>query len=90
MGAAIGTTAGNAAITPQAVAAVDPAYAASVELSTSMIVSAGMVTFLCCPIITAICDRYMRRHKKGIYSPEGRVGKEENSSCHITGNSLFS
>ncbi len=78
MGAAIGTTAGNAAITPQAVAAVDPAYATSVELSTSMIVSAGMVTFLCCPIVTAICDRYMRKYKKGIYSPEGRVGKEEN------------
>ena len=77
MGAAIGTTAGNAAITPQAVAAVDPAYAAGVELSTSMIISAGMVTFLCCPIVTAICDRYMRKHKKGIYSPEGRVGKEE-------------
>ncbi|MCI7094353.1 MAG: 2-keto-3-deoxygluconate permease [Lachnospiraceae bacterium] len=78
MGAAIGTTAGNAAITPQAVAAVDPAYATSVELSTSMIVSDGMVTFLCCPIVTAICDRYMRKYKKGIYSPEGRVGKEEN------------
>ena len=77
MGAAIGTTAGNAAITPQAVAAVDPSYAASADLSTSMIVSAGMVTFLCCPIVTAICDRYMRKHKKGIYSPEGRIGKED-------------
>ena len=77
MGAAIGTTAGNAAITPQAVAAVDATYAPSVEMATSMIVSAGMITFLCCPLVTAVCDRYMRKHKKGIYSPEGRVGKEE-------------
>ena len=74
MGAAIGTTAGNAAMTPQAVAAVDPTFAPSVEMATSMIVSAGMITFICCPIVTAICDRYMRKHKKGIYSPEGRLG----------------
>ena len=84
MGAAIGTTAGNAALTPQAVAAVDPSYAAGVELSTSIIVSAGMVTFLCCPIVTALCDHYMRRHKKGIYSPEGRVGKEAAASSDRT------
>lgn len=47
MGAAIGTTAGNSAMTPAAVAAADPSFASSVEMATSMMVSAAMVTFIC-------------------------------------------
>lgn len=72
MGAAIGTTAGNAAMTPGAVAAADPSYAGSVEMATSMIVSAAMVTFICCPLLTGFLDGYMRKHKLGVYSDEGK------------------
>ncbi|MDO4620946.1 MAG: 2-keto-3-deoxygluconate permease [Lachnospiraceae bacterium] len=77
MGAAIGTTAGNAAMTPAAVAEVDPSYAVGVEAATAMISTAGIVTLLLCPFITSFCDNWMKKHKKGIYSPEGRVGKAE-------------
>ena len=77
MGAAIGTTAGNAAMTPTAVAAVDSSIVPNVEMATSVMVSAAMVTFICCPIVTEVCDKIMRKRKKGIYSPEGRVGKLE-------------
>ncbi len=68
MGAAIGTTAGNAAMTPGAVAAADPSYAGTVEIATSMLVSAAMVTFICCPLLTGFLDGYMRKHKLGVYS----------------------
>lgn len=83
MGAAIGTTAGNAAMTPAAVAAADPTYASGVEMATSMMVSAAMVTFLLCPVVTAVCDKYMKKHKKGIYSPEGRIGVQEATCPNI-------
>lgn len=75
MGAAIGTTAGNAAMTPAAIAAADPTYAGSVESATAMISTASIITLLLCPFITTLCDNYMKKKKLGIYSPEGRVGK---------------
>lgn len=75
MGAAIGTTAGNAAMTPAAVAAVDSTYAQSVDSATAMISTAALITLLLCPFITSFCDGIMRKYKLGIYSPEGRVGK---------------
>ena len=77
MGAAVGTTAGNAAMTPAAVAAADPTYAGSVDAATAMISTAAMITLLLCPFITAWCDSYMKKRKLGIYSPEGRIGREE-------------
>lgn len=81
MGAAVGTTAGNAAMTPAAIAAADPTYAAGVDAATAMISTAAMVTLLLCPFITAFCDNYMRKHKCGVYSPEGRVGRLEMNSA---------
>lgn len=77
MGAAIGTTAGNAAMTPAAVAAADPSYASGVDAATAMISTAAMITLLLCPFITAFCDSLMRKHKLGIYSSEGRIGMME-------------
>lgn len=76
MGAAIGTTAGNAAMTPAAVAAADPSYAPGVDAATAMISTAAMITLLLCPFITAFCDSLMKKHKAGIYSPEGRIGSQ--------------
>lgn len=75
MGAAVGTTAGNAAMTPAAVAAADPTYASGVDAATAMISTAAMVTLLLCPFITAFCDNYMKKHNLGIYSPDGWDGK---------------
>lgn len=77
MGAAVGTTAGNAAMTPAAVAAADPSYAPGVDAATAMISTAALVSLLLCPFITAFCDNIMKKHKWGIYSPEGRLGKQE-------------
>lgn len=68
IGAAIGTTAGNAAMTPAAVAATDPSYAPGVDAATAMISTASLITLLLCPFITAFCDNLMRRKKLGIYS----------------------
>ena len=67
MGAAVGTTAGNAAMTPRQLRQqIRPA--AGVDAATAMISTAAMVTLLLCPFITAFCDNYMRKHKRGIYS----------------------
>lgn len=81
MGAAIGTTAGNAAMTPAAVAAADSSYASSVEMATSMMVSAAMITFICCPLITGFLDGFMRRHKMGVYSDVGIVTLREKEAA---------
>lgn len=66
MGAAIGTTALNSAMTPAAVAEADPTLADSVSLAT-----ASIITLFLCPFITAAFDKYMQKRQKGIYSPEG-------------------
>lgn len=71
VGAAIGTTALNSSMTPAAVAQADPSMAQYTDLATAQCATASIVTLFLCPFITAAFDRYMRKHKKGIYGPGG-------------------
>lgn len=71
MGAAIGTTALNSAMTPAAVAEADPTLANSVSMATAQCATASIITLFLCPFITAAFDKYMQKRQKGIYSPEG-------------------
>ena len=54
VGAAIGTTAGNAAATPAAVAAVDASLLAISEAATAQVTCAVIVTAICCPILVTL------------------------------------
>ncbi len=71
MGAAIGTTALNSAMTPAAVAEADPTMAEFVPMATAQCATASIITLFLCPFITAFFDNYMMKNQKGIYSPEG-------------------
>ena len=51
VGAAIGTTAGNAAATPAAVAAVDASLLGVAEAATAQVTCAVIVTAICCPLL---------------------------------------
>lgn len=76
MGAAIGTTALNSAMTPAAVAEADPTMEQYVDMATAQCATASIITLFLCPFIVAFFDNYMRKHKKGIYSPEGWVASQ--------------
>ena len=71
MGAAIGTTALNSAMTPAAVAEADPTMEEFVPMATAQCATASIITLFLCPFITAAFDKYMQKRQKGIYSPEG-------------------
>ena len=71
MGAAIGTTALNSAMTPAAVAEADPSMAQYTDMATAQCATASVVTLFLCPFITAFFDKWMQKKQKGIYSPEG-------------------
>lgn len=71
MGATIGTTALNSAMTPATVAEADPTMEQYVDMATAQCATASIITLFLCPFIVAFFDNYMRKHKKGIYSPEG-------------------
>lgn len=64
MGAAIGTTALNAAMTPAAVAAADPSFLASVDMATAQIATASIITLFLCPFLTAYFDKRIRKKKQ--------------------------
>lgn len=53
IGGAIGTTAGNAAATPAAVAAVDATLLTVAEAATAQITAAIIVTAICCPLLVS-------------------------------------
>ena len=76
MGAAIGTTALNSAMTPAAVAEADPTYTEMVPMATAQCATASIITLFLCPFITASFDKYMMKNQKGIYSPEGWAYEE--------------
>ena len=81
MGAAIGTTALNSAMTPAAVGEADPTMAQYVDMATAQCATASVVTLFClCPFITAFFDKYMQKKQKGIYSPEGWARYKVDSS----------
>jgi 2-keto-3-deoxygluconate permease len=71
MGAAVGTTALNSAMTPAAVAEADPSMAKYTEMATAQCATASIITLFLCPFIVAFFDNSMRKKKIGIYSPEG-------------------
>lgn len=71
MGAAIGTTALNSAMTPAAVAEADPTMSPYVSMATAQCATASIITLFLCPFITAAFDKYMQKRQLGIYSPEG-------------------
>ena len=58
VGAAIGATAGNAAATPLAVAAVDSSLLAVAETATAQITAAIIVTALGCPVLVSALHRF--------------------------------
>lgn len=64
VGAAIGTTAGNAAATPLAVAAVDSTLLAVAETATAQITAAIIVTAICCPVLVSWLHRLSRGGKR--------------------------
>ena len=51
VGAGIGTSAGNSAATPAAVAAVDASLLAIADVATAQVTCAVIVTAICCPIL---------------------------------------
>lgn len=71
MGAAVGTTALNSAMTPAAVAEADPSMSGYVEMATAQCATASIITLFLCPFIVAFCDKMMRKKQKGIYSEQG-------------------
>lgn len=71
MGAAVGTTALNSAMTPAAVAEADPSMSPYVEMATAQCATASIITLFLCPFIVAFFDKQMQKKQKGIYSPQG-------------------
>lgn len=57
VGAAIGTTAGNAVATPAALAAVDPTLVAIAAVATVQIAAAIIVTAILCPLLVSYLDK---------------------------------
>ena len=57
VGAAIGTTAGNAVATPAALAAVDPSLQAVAASATVQIAAAIIVTAILCPLLVNYIDK---------------------------------
>ncbi len=61
--AAIGTTAGNAAATPAALAAVDASLLGIAEAATAQITAAIIVTAIFCPMLVSFLHNYEARKK---------------------------
>ena len=72
VGAAIGTTAGNAAATPAAVAAVDASLLAIAETATAQVTCAVIVTAILCPILVTWLNRVEKKRH-----PERYAAKSE-------------
>lgn len=65
VGAAIGSTAGNAMATPMILAASDPSLLPYVQTATAQIAAAVIVTALLCPVLTAYLHR---KYQKEIHT----------------------
>ncbi|MCL1927144.1 MAG: 2-keto-3-deoxygluconate permease [Syntrophorhabdaceae bacterium] len=65
VGAAVGTTAGNAAMTPTAFANVDPSFAPYAAAATVQVGASIVVTALLCPLLVDFLARYERK-KQGL------------------------
>lgn len=84
MGAAIGNTAANATSVPAYMAEVDPTWEPYAATASAQCAVAAIVTAFTCPIITAFCDKYMRKKKLGIYSDEAIQEKQEKEAKSIS------
>jgi len=62
VGAAIGTTAGNAVATPAAVAAVDPNLAQLVGAATAQVAASVIITAILCPLLVSYLDKREKRN----------------------------
>ncbi|WP_202436380.1 2-keto-3-deoxygluconate permease [Vibrio eleionomae] len=63
MGAAIGTTALNSAMTPAAIAAADPSMAHLVPMATAQCATASIITLFLCPFLVAFFDSRMKKKR---------------------------
>lgn len=63
VGGAIGTTAGNAAATPEALAAADPTLMAVAAVATVQITAAIIVTAICCPILVSYLHKIEEKRR---------------------------
>ena len=61
VGAAIGSTGGNAAAVPLAVAAADPRLAAQEPSATVQVAAAVIVTAILCPVLVTLLDRHEKK-----------------------------
>ena len=84
MGAAIGTTALNAAMTPAAIAAADPSFAGMVDIATAQIATASIITLFLCPFIVAyINSKMMKKPGNAVYIREQKRKADEESSGQV-------
>lgn len=72
VGAAIGTTAGNAVGTPEALAAIDPTLAAVAAVSTVQVAAAIIVTAVCCPLFVSYLDKREKKKVGAILKTSGK------------------
>lgn len=61
VGAAVGTTAGNAVGTPESVSLADPTLAAVAAVSTVQVATAVIVTAILCPIYVSFLDKRIKK-----------------------------
>ncbi|WP_236887727.1 2-keto-3-deoxygluconate permease [Metaclostridioides mangenotii] len=66
VGAATGTTAGNAAGTPEAMEAIDPTLATIAAVSTVQVAAAIIVTAILCPLLVSYLDKRDKKKKEVI------------------------
>lgn len=71
VGAAIGTTAGNAVATPAAIAAADATMATAAASASVQIAAAIIVTAILCPILVSFLDRMERKRHPDRYELKG-------------------
>ncbi|MDN2454316.1 2-keto-3-deoxygluconate permease [Lactobacillus sp. UCMA15818] len=69
VGAAIGTTAGNAAATPAAIAAVLPSFQTTAAAATAQIAASVIVTALLCPVLVS----WLAKHRQKNIIPEKKM-----------------
>ncbi|HEK8708739.1 TPA: 2-keto-3-deoxygluconate permease, partial [Clostridioides difficile] len=67
-----GTTAGNAAGTPEALAAIDPTLATIAAVSTVQVAAAIIVTAICCPMLVSYLDKREKK-KKSIFKTNKNI-----------------
>ena len=65
IGAAIGSTAGNAVGTPAAVAGVDSKFAVVAAEATAQVAAAIIITALLCPLLVSLLDKYEKKKNLG-------------------------